>query len=63
MSLKKPIGIDKEVIIQKCYGIQHWAVERGNAKLNQEENAFVRYDTILNNLVNKLVEYIKNESS
>lgn len=51
-----------EQIIQKCYGIAHWASLRGRATLRKDQKEFDRCDVIVNDLVQKLIEVIKNES-
>lgn len=54
--------MDKETIIQKCYGIASWAKVRGQATLDKNEKEFSRCDAALDGLIKKFVEYIKNES-
>jgi len=49
-------------IIQKCFGITHWAAKRGRATLEKNEKDFERCDAIVNDLVKKLVKVIKDES-
>ncbi len=53
---------NNETIIQKCYGISHWAVLRGRATLRKDMKEFDRCDVIVNDLVQKLVKVIKDES-
>jgi len=52
-----------EQIIQKCYAISHWAVLRGRATLKRDKKEFDRCDVIVNDLVEKLLKVIKDESS
>jgi hypothetical protein len=51
-----------EQIIQKCYGITHWAVLRGRATLKKDRREFDRCDVIVNDLVQKLIKVIKDDS-
>jgi hypothetical protein len=54
--------VSTEPIIQKCFGITHWAAKRGRAKLENNEKEFERCDAAVNDLVQKLIKMIKDES-
>lgn len=54
--------INNELIIQKCFGITHWAVRRGRATLSKNEKEFERCDITVNDLVKKLIKVIIDES-
>ena len=51
--------MNNEQIIQKCYGITHWAVRRGRATLRKDQKKFERCDIIINGLVKKLIKVCK----
>jgi len=53
--------INNETIIQKCFGITHWAVRRGRATLDKDKRDFERADVTVNDLVKKLIKMIKDE--
>ncbi len=52
---------NKEIIIQKCFRITHFAARRGRAVLNRDQKEFDRCEAILNDLIKKLVEVTKDE--
>jgi len=54
--------MNNELIIQKCFGITHWAVRRGRATLEKNGKEFERSDVTVNDLVKKLVKMIKDET-
>lgn len=55
--------MNTEQIIQKCFGITHWAVRRGRAALNKNRKEFDRSNVTVNDLVKKLIKVIKDEST
>jgi len=54
--------MNTEQIIQKCFGITHWAAKRGRATLDKNQKEFDRCDANVKGLVEKLVKVIKDES-
>jgi len=54
--------VNNELIIQKCFGIATRAHEMNRAALDKNIEKFTRYETELKHLIEKLVEYVKNES-
>jgi hypothetical protein len=54
--------MNNELIIQKCFGITHWAVRRGRATLEKNGKEFERSDVTVNDLVKKLIKMIKDET-
>jgi hypothetical protein len=51
-----------EQIIQKCFGITHWAAKRGRATLAKDQKEFDRCDANIKGLVNKLIKVIKDDT-
>jgi len=52
----------KDTIIQKCYGIAAMAHARGQASLKRQERLVAKYDATLDLLIDKLVNYIKDDT-
>jgi hypothetical protein len=53
--------MSNEQIIQKCFGITHWAAKRGRATLSKNKKEFERCDATVNDLIKKLIKYVKEE--
>ncbi len=55
--------IDRETVIQKCFGISAITNARGQASLKKNnEKQIAKYEAELDLLIKKLVDYIKGDS-
>ena len=55
--------LGKEEIIKRILGISGWVERRGTYCFNRDEDNFKRADIVVDYLVERLREYIKNEST